>query len=215
MTKRPQRIPAATVSKPPLPQPWYKNKKIWVVTSAVGAAAFSIGLNGPTFLQNFRKMPTEISATFDQYLSWINEDEKWTGDWSSFPEGIVNMADMELSEGVDLKMSIASKNGDISGEISAGTICKNVPHFDFLMIRGKVSGSKARITVWDIVGGKTVTFSDLDLVKKDNVITIKPVSDNGNWFPSGARIGKRPDSDKQFLANFCKRNPVPAVEGLK
>lgn len=217
MTKRPRKTPAAPVSiqtpQPQPPQPWYK--KVWVVASAVGAAAFAIGLNGPNILQNLRKMPTEISATSDQYLSWIKEDEKWTGDWSSFPEGIVNMADMHLSEGVDLKMSIVSKNGDIGGEISTGTICKNVPHFDFLMIRGKVSGSTARITVWDIIGGKTVTFGDLDLVRKDDVITIKPVSGNSDWFPSGARIGKHPDSDKQLLANFCKRNPVPTVAGRK
>ena len=160
-------------------------------------------------------MPTEISATSDQYLSWRKEDEKWTGDWSTFPEGIVDMADMNLSDGVDLKMSLVSKSGDIGGEISTGTICKRVPHFDFLMIKGKVSGNTARIAVWDIIGGKAVTFADLDLVRKDDVITVKPVSGNGDWFPSGARIGKHPDTDKQFLANFCNRRPLQPVERIK
>jgi hypothetical protein len=202
----------AQTPQPPS-QPWYK--KVWVVASAVGAAAFAIGLNGPTILQNVRKMPTEFSATSDQYLSWIKEDEKWTGDWSTFPEGIVNMADMNLSDGVDLKMSLGSKNGEIGGEISTGTICKKVPHFNFLMVRGKVSGSTARITVWHIVGGKTVTFAELDLVRKDDVITVTPFSGNSDWFPSGARLGKHPDTDKQFLINFCNRIPLQPLERKK
>ena len=207
MNKRTRKTrPAPKPAEPTQPQPsqaWYK--KVWFVSSTVGAAALTVALNVPTVLQNFRKIPAEISATLDQYLSWIKEDEKWTGDWSTFPEGIVNMADMNLSEGVDLKMSIISKNGDIGGEISAGSICKNVLHFDFLMIRGRVSGSTARITVWDIIGGKTVTFADLELLRKDDVITVKSVSGNSDWFPSGARLGKHPESDKELMANFCTR----------
>jgi hypothetical protein len=212
MTKRPRKT-RGTPEPIQLPQPWYK--KVWVVASAVGAVTFAIGLNGPTILQNLRKMPTEISETSDQYLSWIKEDEKWTGDWSTFPEGIVDMADMNLSDGVDLKISISSKNGDLSGEISTGAICKNVPSFDFLMIRGKVSGDMARVTVWDIIGGKKTSFAELDLVRTGDVITVKPVSGNGEWFPSGARIGKHPETDKKFLDNFCHRVPAPSAENRK
>lgn len=210
MKKRPHKTPPVSV-QPPLP--WYK--KVWVVATAVGAAAFAIGLNGPTILQNARIMPAEISATSDLYLSWLKEDDKWTGNWSNYPEGIVNMADMNLSDGIDLKMSIVSNNGNIGGEISTGAICKNVPHVDFLMIRGKVSGLTARVTVWDIIGGKTFTFAELDLVRKNNVITVKAVSGNSDWFPSGARIGKHPYSDEQLLTNFCNRTPVQPLDRVR
>lgn len=185
--------------------PWYK--KVWVVASGVGAAAFALGLNGPTILQNIRKMPAEFSVTSDQYLSWLKEDAEWTGHWSTFPEGIVNMAEMNLSDGVDLKISITSKNGEIGGEISTGTICNNVP-FDFLMIRGKVSGKTARITVWDIVGGRTVSFADIDLIRENDVITVKPANGQTAWFHAGARIGKHPTSEEGFMLNFCNRKPA-------
>jgi hypothetical protein len=184
-------------------QPWYK--KLWLVASAVGAVAFTLGLNGPTILQNLRKMPAEVSATSDQYFSWLKEDEKWTGNWSTFPEYIVNMEDMKLSENVDLKISLISTNGEIGGEVSTGEICKNVPYFDFLMLRGKVSGKTAHVIVWDIIGGKTVEFGELDLIREDDVITVKPLSGNTKWFPAGARIGMHPTPDEGFLSNFCNR----------
>jgi hypothetical protein len=183
--------------------PWYK--RVWVVATTVGSVAFTIGLYGPTILQNIRVMPTEIRATSDLYFSWLKEDAEWTGQWSSFPEGIVDIADMDLSEGIDLKLNIASQNGEIGGEIATGAICKNVP-LDFLLISGKVSGKTARITVWDFVGGRKTHFADIELIRDNHVITVKPVSGQTEWFPSGARIGRHPDVEEQFMFNFCNRH---------
>lgn len=206
MGKRTRRRATSTATQP-LPgtrpkQPWYR--KLWVVVSAVAGVAFTLGLNGPTILQNLRKMPQEVSATTDQYLSWVKEDGSWEGDWSTFPEGIVNMEDMKLSQNTDLKISIRAKNGEVGGEISTGEICRNVPHFDFLLLRGRVSGRSAHVTVWDIIGGKTVEFGEIELVRDADVITVRPLSGNTNWFPNSARIGKHPDKEEGFLSGFCK-----------
>jgi len=175
-----------------------------LVVSTVATVAFTLVLNGPTILQNVRKVPAEVLATFDQYLSWVKEDEHWEGDWSTFPEGIVNMEDMKLSENTDLKISLTAKNGVISGEISTGEICRNVPIFDFLLLRGKVSGNSARVMVWDIIDGKTIEFGELDLIREGGVIKTKPISGNTKWFPAGARIGKHPTREEIFLSNFCR-----------
>ncbi len=182
--------------------PWYK--RMWVVVSAVGAIAFSLGLHGPTLLQNIRKMPAEVHETTDQYMSWLKEDKNWEGDWSNFPEGIVNMADMQLSEDVDLKISISSKNGQVDGMIATGAICKNVPYFDFLMLRGNVSGDTAHLEAWDIVGGKSRVFAKIDLVRKDDVITVKPLAGAKSWFPNDARIGRHPSAEPDFMSGYCK-----------
>jgi len=115
-------------------------------------------MNGPTLLQNIRKLPSEVETTHDQYVSWLKEDAEWTGDWSTFPEGIVDMADMRLSEGIDLKISLQAKNGELDGMIAAGKVCSNLP-FDFLLLRGSVSGTAADVEAWDIIGGHSVCLN--------------------------------------------------------
>ncbi len=192
MGKQVRRREASTAAPQPSPetppkQPWYKN--LWLGASTTGGVAFALGLNGPTILQNMRKIPEEVSVTTNQYLSWVKEDEHWGGHWSTFPEGIVNMEDMNLSKNTDFTVSLTAKNGDIGGEISTGEICRVVPHFDFLLLRRKVNGTTARVTVWDIIGGKTVEFGEIDLVRDADVITVRPLSGNTSWFPNGARIG--------------------------
>ena len=206
MRKRARKTVSTTTALPtatsnPNQTPLYK--RVWVVASAVGAVMFALGLNGPTILQNLRKMPSEVEATRDQYLSWMKEDEEWTGSWSSFPEGIVNMEDMNLSN-TRLKLSLTSKNGELGGEISSPAICRDMPHFDFLLLRGKVSGRTAEVIVWDVVGGKTVEFARLTLERIDGVITVTPKSGKTSWFEDNARIGKHPDAENNFLVGYCK-----------
>jgi hypothetical protein len=191
----------------PLPaqskSPWYK--RMWVIVVAVGTCAFTLGLNGPMLLQNIRALPGEVETTRDQFLSWLRKDAAWTGDWSTFPEGIVDMGDMRLTEGVDLKLSLQAKNGELGGMITSGKVCSNLPVFDFLLLRGTVSGNTASVEVWDIVGGHQRVFERLKLVREDTVITVQPDRGSASWFPPGARIGKHPETEEAFMSDFCKR----------
>lgn len=208
MARRKKYVPAATLaSLSAAPKaPWYK--RTWVIVAAFGSVAFTLGMNGPTLLQNIRKLPTEVEATHDQYMSWLKEDAEWTGDWSNFPEGIADMADMRLSEGIDLKISLQAKNGKLDGMIAAGTVCSNVP-FDFLLLRGSVTGAAANVEVWDIIGGHQRVFEHLKLVRDGNVITVHPLRGATTWFPQGARIGKHPDANDAFMNGFCKEKKLP------
>lgn len=208
MARRKKYVPAAppgSLSAPPK-APWYK--RAWVIAAAFGSVAFTLGMDGPTLLQNIRKLPTEVEATHDQYVSWLKEDAEWTGDWSNFPEGINDMADMRLSEGIDLKISLQAKNGELSGMITAGTVCSNVP-FDFLLLRGSVTGTAANVEVWDIDGGHQRVFEHLKLVRDGNVITVHPLGGETNWFPQGARIGKHTDANDAFMNGFCQEKRRP------
>ncbi|MDI5934676.1 hypothetical protein [Halomonas kalidii] len=192
---------APSLAQPKMP--WYKH--MWVVVLAVASVAFTLGLNGPTLLQNIRQLPSEVETTRDQYLSWLKEDAEWTGDWSTFPEGIVDMGDMQLSEGVDLKLSLQAKNGELGGTIATSAVCANMPVFDFLLLRGTVRGDTANVEAWDIVGGHQRVFESLTLVREGEVITVSSSNGAASWFPQGARVGKHPEANEAFMSNFCER----------
>lgn len=166
---------------------------------------FTLGLNGPMLLQNIRKLPAEVETTRDKYYGWLKNDADWTGDWSNFPEGIVDMGDMRLTEGVDLKISLQAKNGALEGMIASGKVCEKMPALDFLLLRGSVSGSTANLEVWDIIGGHQRVLEKLRLVREADVITVQPDLGTASWFPHSARIGKHPSSDASFMSDICNR----------
>lgn len=207
MASRRKKALAIPPGSPPVPPtaPWYK--RTWVVAAAVGTAAFGLGMNGPTFLQNIRKLPTEFDATRDQYVSWLKEDAEWTGDWSTFPEGLVDMAGMRLSEGADLKISLQAKSGKLDGMIAVRKACEAIP-FDFLLLRGSISGATSNVEVWDVVGGRQVILGQLKLVRQGNVMTVIRVG-GASWIPRDATIGKHPQTDEAFMSSFCKRARQP------
>ncbi|MCT8283564.1 hypothetical protein [Xanthomonas translucens] len=180
----PQQVaPSATV-------PWYK--RVWVVVSATSVVVSAILLKGPNLLQNARILPSEVRQTTSQFQSWAKEDASWTGNWTSFPEGIVDMADMHLSN-VDMQITIWASQGDIDGTIATKSICKSIPVLNYVLLRGKVSGDTAHVVAWDIVQGHKTDFAELTLVRDGGVITVRPTSGRKEWFPLAARLGRHPD----------------------
>jgi len=200
----PTRSPvAATVSVP-----WYK--RAWVVISTISAASFLFLLNAPTLLQNVRKLPDEARETSSQYQSWVKEDAEWTAHWSSFPEGVVDMADMRLSN-TDMQITIWASQGEIDGTIATKAICRSIPVLNFVLLRGTVSGNTAKVTAWDIVQGYKTDFAELKLVRDGGVLTVTPLSGRKDWFPATARLGKhpgeanvQPEPDGTFCAQEMK-----------
>ncbi|BCI77615.1 MULTISPECIES: hypothetical protein [Vibrio] len=182
--------------------PWYK--KVWVVAAATSALVSTILIQGPTMLQNARILPKEIKETSDQFQSWVKEDADWTGHWSSFPEGMVDMADLDLSD-VDLEITIHATNGNIDGTIATKKICKSIPVFDFVLLRGKVNGNQAEVVAWDIIGGKKTDFASLTLVRDGYLMQVTPKEGMTSWFPTQARIARRPtdSKDPQPDTSYC------------
>jgi hypothetical protein len=191
MSKKPRRRQDAANNAA---QPFFK--KAWFVLGVVGtiiSAIFTFLLNAPTILENIRNLPTQIGTTYDQYLSWVYEDAEWTGNWSSYPEGAVDMADLKLSN-TDMKITIWAAQGAIDGTIVTGEICKAVP-FDFVLLRGEVSGNRAEVFAFDIIAGEHRDFAKLELVRTGDVMTVTPTDGMKQWFPSEARLGRHLDND--------------------
>lgn len=201
-------VPPMPAPEPPKPL-WYK--RMWLLGVAVAGVVFTAGLNGPSLLQNIRKLPAEAEMTRDQYLSWLREDADWTGNWAAFPEGIVNTGDLRLTEGVDMRLSLQAKKGELEGIIASEEVCANDPALDFLLLRGSVSGDTASVEVWDIVGGHEQVYERLTLARKDNVVTVQSERGAESWFHHGAKIGKHPETVEGFMDNFCNRQSNASV----
>lgn len=184
--------------------PWYK--RVWFIAAATSTVVTTVLIQGPTMLQNARILPNEIQKTSDQFHSWVKEDSEWTGHWSSFPEGMVDMADMNLSD-VDLQITIWAKNGRIDGTIATKKICQSIPVLDYVLLRGEVSGNKAEVIAWDIVGGHKKEFASLTLVRDGYLMTVAPKAGMTSWFPQSAKIARRPrdNEDPKPDSTFCAK----------
>lgn len=176
--------------------PWYEHrltlslKMSWIILSTVvGLVAGGI-LKGPEILESLRKLPADFRETIGQYKSWVYEDDAWTGNWSGHPQYIVNVPDMNLSEDTDLEMTIWATQGVIDGTITTTLVCKAVP-FDFLLLKGEVSGNQAQVIVYDFILGKETSFAFLVLSRGDDgVITVTNKDDPLGLFPaSSVRLG--------------------------
>ena len=173
--------------------PWYK--KSWKIIACVFTIIVTLVLNTPTVLKNIRVLPEEVDTTWGDFISWFQEDKEWSGYYSSFPEGIIDIEDMELSD-VDMKIILYAKRGEIGGSIYTKEICSSFPSLGFLQFSGDVTltGNRAdEVVVWDIVGGKIREFAKINIERDKDVITIKPISGNVGLFPENARLGKHPD----------------------
>lgn len=176
--------------------PWYKTS--WKVIVFISTVFIAIISQSPMLLQNVRNLPEEIDTTWEAFLSWLKEDEEWNGYYSSFPEGIINIEDMKLSD-VDMKIIINASRGEIGGSIYTKEICSSFPSLGFLQLSGIVTitgNSINDVVVWDVVDGKVREFAKINIVKDKDIITIKPTSGNVGLFPKNARLGKHPNAEE-------------------
>jgi hypothetical protein len=191
--------PRKRAPRPAAKVPWYEHrlslslKAGWLALCAVLGALGALILEGPTLLENLQKLPAEFSDTVGKFQSWWYDDADWTGNWSDFPEGIVDMADMHLSD-TDLKVTIWAKQGQLEGTIENAKVCQ--VSFDYLLLSGSVSGNTSDVMVWDFRDGHRLRFAQLTFSRNDDTLTIKKTLDPAGLFSEDAvRIGRHPATD--------------------
>jgi hypothetical protein len=180
--------------------------KHWFVISSIVGAFFMLILNAPTLITNLENLPRDVSRVTDKFLGWYYDDEAWTGFWSEFPEGYVNLEEMNLGS-VKLGIDIIATSGVIGGMIGTKAICNTLPFVEFLHIEGKVSGNEAVITAFDYIGGKRQEFTRLTLRRDGIIMTVKPVDGIVDLFPQGAKIGRHPDHFPAITSGYSDGNP--------
>lgn len=189
MATRKKAEPAQPVPAPHINKPWWKSVLVKVM-AAIAAIAFLL-TNIDSILSNARALPSEVQKTSDQFFNWYGDYAAWKGYWTNFPEGIVNLEEMNLSKD-DFRLNIdESKDGYIIGTIETRGICEKVPYFDIFLIDGTISSSsKAEINIYDYLGGFRRDFARLRLKRDDYIMTAIPIADPDEMFPAEARIAR-------------------------
>lgn len=191
--------PQATIKSAAQPQtarPWYRRLGWWwAAIVASTTVAWALLTNSAAVLQNLRDTPESFRETEAQFQSWLHEDEEWTGNWSSNPEGVVDTASMGLSD-TDLQVTLWATGGELDGTIATRRICEAMP-FANILLRGEVSGDQATVIAWDYVGGREVQLATLNFAREGSVMTVTPTEGNAGWFVERARIGRHPREEGQ------------------
>jgi hypothetical protein len=187
--RKPQ--PAKAATPPPAETPWWKST--WLKITAGIAAVALVLTNINSILSNARTLPGEVRKTSDQFFEWYGEYEAWPGHWTNYPEGFVDMAEMNLSK-EDFRLTInGSEDGEIGGTIETRGICDKVPYFDTFMFDGTISSSgRAEIEIFDFVGGYRRNFARLKLERDDYIMTVIRLDDPGRIFAKETRIARAP-----------------------
>lgn len=193
-------------------------RKPWVLASSFFAVLTAVLLNINPILSSLRALPKEIDQTSDQFLSWYHKDNSWNGHWTNTPQGYVDQADMNLSND-DVAIDLVVKNGVIDGTISTKEICDTVPFYDFLLLRGNVSGGEtASVIVWDTFWGHSQDVAKLELKRDGVVMTVVPVEGTTRLFPKEARIALNPDGPRDSSEEtdaFCKGKTEAIIKAIQ
>ncbi|MDE2717743.1 MAG: hypothetical protein OXI33_12135 [Chloroflexota bacterium] len=181
---------------------WYQKlssvgKTVFATITAIGAIVVVITL--------FLGLPGGFNDFFDQSPAlrekWLSADQ-WTGMYSSFPEGVVNMEDLELSSDSDVVLNLiySSNSYDIDGYIYSETFLgkygnypepfRRGPIYPDLMLNGTPSillPNSLKLEVYDVVFGKRVDIDKLR-IKRDGPDGIITVSSSGPLLPNTLRL---------------------------
>ncbi len=122
---------------------------------------------------------------------WLNAHQ-WTGMYSSFPEGVTNMEDLELSSESDvvLNLNYSEERHDIDGYIYSETFLGRGPLFPNLMLHGTPSilwPNSLKLKVFDVVRGQRLDIDELT-IKRDGPDGIVTVSSNGSLLQHKLRL---------------------------
>ncbi|QFS66510.1 hypothetical protein GCS91_20440 [Delftia tsuruhatensis] len=163
-------------------------------------------------------------ATFKRYadraVAWHYKTEQWNGYFSNWSEGLVNIAELNLSE-TSMALALQATGNTIDGGMSEKKLCGIIPPQDFKLVRGTIShfGNSASITIFEFVRGYTTVYAEFDLRHDGLVLEVTPKR-NSRWFGKETlRLIQEHESsiDTGFekMKGFCKEEQLAFREMLK
>ena len=136
--------------------------------------------------------------TLSQINAALRGDAKLTGTWSNVPvEGVVNSADYPLpaSSSSVVWLSIAAKDGQISGQIYSPVLCKSLP-WNYVQFSGTNGWFSATAEAFDFIEGRTTVFAHFHLHLKGDELVVTKVGNDALGFPQTVTLYAMPDSEK-------------------
>lgn len=161
-----------------------KLKVFWKIGGVLGGLLLVL-LNLPSQLNNFF---VELPLLREDRL----KTQQWAGMYSSSPEGIVNIEDLDLSEESDvvLNLTYSEEIGGLDGYFYSECLIGRglfYPKLLLNVIPQIFFPNRLKLEVFDIVGGKSLDIDNLTVVR-DGPGGIITVSSNGNLLDGTIRL---------------------------
>jgi hypothetical protein len=182
-----------------------KSKLGWsaiLVTISGWTVALFLGvLELPAKINSFS---TQLPKSIEIVSDWLYLDKSFSGNWTS--EGNID-ADSELtnSEGAPVSMQVRVYNGEVTGEIVSEGL-KDHYIYSRIFIRGKKSGAKLQVEMFDYIAGKPTRLAVMEIEHPpknvNDVISMKLVDQFGTFLPKEARLYRTADELPSGQINF-------------
>lgn len=156
----------------------------------------------------------------DRAIAWHYKTDLWNGYFSNQFEGIVNIAELNLSDST-MALALQVSGNTIDGGMAEKRLCGIFPPQDFKLVRGTIShfGNSAEIQIFEYVQGHTKMYAEFDLQHDGLVIEVTPKR-NSRWFGRDViRLIHHPEStiDSGFteMKGVCKEEQAEFRKMLK
>ena len=180
-------------------------KVILVVLGTIGTIITIIGLV-LTLPGKFNQFSVESPVMREQ---WLNATQ-WTGMYSSYPEGVVNMAELDLSHESDVIISLnySDKQHSIDGYIHSDTFCKRGLVYRNVLLEGSPdiwAPNRLDLDAFEFVGGRTIILDKIRIDRDgpQGIITVTSVESNGRLLRDTLRLAPDSELKEEELDFLC------------
>ena len=169
--------------------------KIFLVTMPILAIVFSVSKDAQSIVREFLALPGQLNTFLDEYPTlrekWLNA-QQWTGMYSSFPEGVMNLEDLDLSIDSDVVLNLiySEESHRIDGYIYSESFLGRGPLYPYLMLDGApntLRPNSLRLDVFDVIEGHCLIIDRLN-IKREGPDGMIAVSSNGSLIDQTLRL---------------------------
>ena len=140
---------------------------------------------------------------------WLNA-KQWTGMYSSYPEGVVDMDELDLSRESDVKISLnySEELHMIDGYIHSDTFCEMGLRYRNVLLKGSPSIwalDSLNIDVYEIVQGHTVLLDKIRIDREvpQGIITVRSTEIKGLIINDTLRLAPDSELNEEELEFLC------------
>lgn len=173
-----------------------------------------------TLLKIYASDETTFKKYADRAVAWHYKTEMWNGYFSNWFEGIVNIAELNLSD-TSMTLTMQASGNAIDGAMSEKRLCAIFPPQDFKLVRGTIShfGNTADIQIYEFVQGHTKVYAEFTLRHDGLVLEVEPKR-NSRWFGRDTvRLIHHPqsniDTGFEVMKGICKQEEAQYRKLLK
>ena len=166
-------------------------KRVTAIFKLVKAILIFLGITGGILV-----LPEQLNRFIDECPvlreRWLNATQ-WTGMYSSFPERLVNMAELDLSWESDVTISLnySEETHSVDGYIHSDTFCEMGLLYRNVLLVGSPSiwaPNRLNMDAYKIAGGHTVILGKIRIDRGGGIIAVTSIENTGGLFEDTLRL---------------------------